>query len=350
MTHSELDYFAVSLTLVKGFGTKSYLNLLKEYEFNLSRIYSATDDACKKVVENAKTKISYVSEIIKKTDLNFITINNESYPEFLKNIADPPPILYYVGNIENINFKKCFSIVGTRTVNSEGLRITRDFAESLSEHFHIVSGLALGVDAWAHQTSLQQGNKNVAVVASSANIPSPSLNSHIYKQILDKGGIIMSETFPGIKINRGMFVSRNRIVAGISSGTLVTQAGLKSGALITAQLAFDYDRNVYSVPGSIYVKNFEGNHYLISENKAKLVSNPRDIIKDYNLEKKDRKVSIKLTEEELLLYNLLSERSLNVEELDQIVKIGISNVLTNITNMELSGIVMKGLDGKYVLN
>ncbi len=214
-----------------------------------------------------------------------INIKDKNYPELLKEIYDPPQTLYVNGQLK-AKEKYPLAVVGTRKVSLYGQKTTRSLVKTLAQAgFTIISGLALGVDGIAHQTTLDVGGRTIAVLGSSLDIIYPSSHQQLAQKIIESNGVIVSEYEPKTRPSKWTFPARNRIVAGLSLGTLVIEAPKKSGALITARFALEQGREVFAVPGSVYNKNSDGCNLLIKMG-AKPVTKPEDILESFNLKLK----------------------------------------------------------------
>ena len=183
---------------------------------------------------------------------NFLTPSDSNYPQLLAEIPDPPPVLYYRGQSDLFReLDRAIAIVGTREPSEYGKRWTRKLSTTLAQHgFMVMSGLADGVDAEAHRSCLEAGGRTIAVLGTGVDVVYPSKNRRLYDQLLETG-LALSEYPAGTQPDRAHFPRRNRIVAGLSRAVLVIEAPIKSGALITANLANDYGRDVYALPGSL---------------------------------------------------------------------------------------------------
>lgn len=191
-----------------------------------------------------------------------ITIDNIKYSYLLKQIEDPPKILFYVGNIDLLN-TPCVSIVGTRRPSKVGKIITQKLVEKLSKNFTIVSGLAKGIDKIANYYGMKYFGRTIAVLANGLNTIYPEENLELAKRIVENGGLIISEYDVNSLLVPENFPRRNRIISGLSMDTIVVEAGKNSGAIITAKNAIDQNRNVYSVPWRLDYKEGEGCNLLI---------------------------------------------------------------------------------------
>jgi len=211
-----------------------------------------------------------------------IDVKHKNYPKLLKEIYDPPQTLYVNGPLKSKE-KYPLAVVGTRKVSLYGQKITRSLVKVLAQAgFTIISGLALGVDGIAHQTTLDVGGRTIAVLGSGLDIIYPSSHQQLAQKIIESNGVIVSEYEPKSRPSKWTFPARNRIVAGMSLGTLVIEAPKKSGALITARFALEQGREVFAVPGSVYNENSAGCNLLIKMG-AKPVTKPEDILEAFDL-------------------------------------------------------------------
>lgn len=206
-----------------------------------------------------------------------ILIDSKEYPEKLKNIYDSPKKLYVIGN-KNLLYKKGIAIVGTRAATAYGKKVSYDFAKELSEnHIVVISGLALGIDTYAHIGALKGGT--IAVLGSGIDQIYPKENIELAREILKNNGCIISEYPLGSKPERLHFPQRNRIISGLGEGVLVVEANKKSGALITAEFALEQGKEVFVVPGDIKKPQSEGTNKLIQDG-AMLVTGGKEIIEN----------------------------------------------------------------------
>jgi DNA processing protein len=213
---------------------------------------------------------------------HILTLNDLSYPSLLKEIANPPPILFVQGDVKVLN-KQQLAIVGTRYPSHQGIEMAYNFANYLvTLGFTITSGLALGIDTASHQGALANKTQGatVAVLGCGLDQIYPAQNKKLALEIIAHGAVI-SEFPLGVRPLPGNFPSRNRIISGLSLGVLIVEAALKSGALITAQLAGEQGREVFVLPGSIYNAKAKGCHQLIKQG-AKLVESGADILEELN--------------------------------------------------------------------
>ena len=208
----------------------------------------------------------------------------------------------------------------------------------------IVSGFAKGIDSIAHKTSLITGTKTIAVIASGLDIVYPASNLSLYKEIEEKG-LILSEYEAGTKPFKGNFPRRNRIIAGLSKGIIVVESKDRGGSLITADLALEYNRDVYAVPGDIFSEYSKGCNSLIRDAKAKSLSNIKELLEDYNWEIKEE-AKLKVTKnQQLILDSLSSEKSL--DKILEETKIDQTEILSELINLEIMGLIKSIAGGRY---
>ena len=209
-----------------------------------------------------------------------ISIFDKEYPENLKCIYDPPMKLYVAGDYKLLNEFK-IAIIGCRNFTEYGRKSATKFASELAQkNTIIVSGLARGIDSFAHNACINSGGKTIAVIGSGLDVIYPKENMWLYKKIIDTGGAIVSEYPLGTKPLKYHFPARNRIISAISDGVLVVEAKEKSGTLITVDFALEQGKNVFVIPGNINSENSKGTNNLIKEG-AKLVENIGDIFEEY---------------------------------------------------------------------
>jgi DNA processing protein len=209
-----------------------------------------------------------------------IRIEKDSYqyPKLLDEIKRAPKQIFAKGNLELLH-STCLSIVGTRANTIEGKANTLHFTRGLVSYgLTIVSGLAFGIDAIAHEVTLDCGGKTIAVLGNGIDHIQPRYHEGLARRILKNGGLIISEYGPGQPSHKHHFPARNRIISGVSIGTLIIEAPKKSGALITARRAFEQNRDVFVVPGALSNSKMKGNLNLLSSDSARLVQTPEDII------------------------------------------------------------------------
>ena len=209
-----------------------------------------------------------------------IDIYSSIYPSILKEIYNPPKVLYLKGNIELLkDCEKNISIVGSRKISEKGIQITKEFTKYFVENgYVIVSGLALGIDSLCHEVALEKKGKVIAVLPSPIENIYPKSSIPLSEKILDCGGLLISEYEKGSPLTKQNFYSRNRIITGLSTKLFIPECEIDSGSMISAKLAFEQDREIYTVPRDIYEENGKGNNHLIQSDMARLITIPNEII------------------------------------------------------------------------
>lgn len=296
--------------------------------------------------------IEYYEKALQKKNIRYVTLLDKAYPQLLKKSKKPPFLLYVRGQID-FNAQEnsqTIGIVGTRMITDYGQQVTELFTHQLVEAgCVIVSGLALGVDSVAHKTTLTAKGKTIAVLGCGIDCCNPRENESLYTNILEKNGVIVSEYALGMPPSKGSFPSRNRIIAGLSQGILVTEGAAQSGSLITANDAFTNKRRVFAIPGPINSRFSSGPYSLIQQG-ATLVTKPNNIItelgiKNYELER--NKIAIKGdTEEEQKILNLLAVENVHIDDLVRKTGINSSQLGGMLSLLEMKGII-KSLDSGY---
>jgi len=216
-------------------------------------------------------------------DIKIIDIKSKSYPELLKKISDPPKIIYVRGEI--YPEENCFAVVGSRKCSFYGKQVASEISRDLSESgLTIVSGLALGIDAAAHQAAVKKKKRTIGVLGTGIDDESfyPKENLGLAKEIIENNGCLISEYPPGTRGSRFSFPQRDRIISGLSLGILVVEAKERSGSLIAAQWAKKQERKIFSVPGNVYFSNSKGTNFLI-KNGAVLTESAKDILKELKI-------------------------------------------------------------------
>jgi len=272
------------------------------------------------------------------SEIKEVSIKDKNYPKLLKKIKDAPKFLYYLGEIKPE--ENCFAIVGTRLCSAYGKQAALEIAGDLAEAgLTIVSGLAPGIDTFAHLATIERKKRTIAVLGTGLDEKSiyPKSNLKLAKKILETGGCLISEYPPGTPGSKFTFPQRNRIISGLSLGVLVVEAKQKSGALITAQWAKKQGRKVFAVPGPIHSSNSKGCHYLI-KNGAKLVENANDILEVLNLPKITSPGLVEgETGEEKLILEVLKEEALYIDKIIEKTKLSASKVASILAILEIKG-------------
>jgi len=280
------------------------------------------------------------------SQIKTVNIQNKDYPELLRKIKDPPEVLYFRGEIlpraesRGLPQENCFAIVGTRRFSPYGKQVALEIAGNLAEAgLTIVSGLAPGIDTFCHQAALERGRRTIAVLGTGLDekIIYPQSNLKLAQKIIEKGGLLISEYPPETRGTQFTFPQRNRIISGLSLGTLVIEAKERSGALITANNAFSQNRKVFAIPGLIHSSNSRGCHALIKKG-ARLVDNVNDILEELNLPAKEKdKIIAGETKEESLVLEALEEESLYVDKIIEKTKLPAATASGVLATLEIKG-------------
>ncbi|HVW96964.1 MAG TPA: DNA-processing protein DprA [Mucilaginibacter sp.] len=309
------------------------------------------DDALRR----AEAELKFVEE----NNINILFFTDSTYPKRLKNCPDAPVLLYARGNA-NLNAKYVVSIVGTRNATEYGKALCRQLIEELSGYgVLVVSGLAFGIDVMAHKECLKHGVPTVGVVGHGLDRIYPSQNKGTAEKMLENGGLL-SEYPSGTIPDREKFPQRNRVVAGLADATIVVEAGIKGGALITAEIANSYNRDVFAFPGRLGDEYSEGCNFLIRNNKAQLLTCAADL--PYSLGWDNQETAKPPTEQILLPLNLLpdeilifnhireSNGPLAIDDLSVRTNMPTSKLAMSLLNMEIQGYI-RSLPGKtYCIN
>lgn len=275
-------------------------------------------------------------------DVKVITIDDPGYPQLLREIADPPRVLYVRGNLA-LEGKETVAVIGTRKPTPYGVQVTEKLVRDIARQCIIISGLAYGIDAQAHKAAVSSGGITVAVLGSGVDDTSiyPADNRGLAQEIIQSGGAVISEYPPGTEPQRHHFPQRNRIIAGLSSKIVVVEAGEGSGALITAGLGLDYNREVLAVPGPITSPASTGPNQLIAAG-ARPVLEASDIA-----EILITLIDNNLTEVEQIVYNTLVAGSRTINEIVQLTNLPAAEINTLVTLLEMKGIIINGGGGSF---
>ncbi len=223
-----------------------------------------------------------IEDYIEKNNLEYLTYFDVKYPRKLREIAQAPRLLYYKGNLDVMDMIS-IAVVGSRKPSNYGIWATNKFLKDLvSSGFCVISGMAAGIDKFAHQGALENNGKTICVLGSSITKPYPKANSRLMYKVIDSGGLVMSEYSDLSSIVPANFAYRNRIVSGLSDGILIVEAGMKSGTLITADYGLEQGKNIFAIPGNIDSVSSIGTNNLIKQG-AQLVTSINDILDVYGI-------------------------------------------------------------------
>ena len=325
---------------------EEYLDIFKLDEFQLRKYFNIDDTEYKKILNSKNLSLNEEIGVLKKNRVKVLNLKSKNYPEDLRNISQPPVFLYYKGDISLLENRK-IGVVGTRKATSYGRITCEKMTEDLvSNEITTVSGLALGIDSICHKRTLEKSGKTIAVVGSGLDIIYPKENRILWEQI-ERSGLIISEYPLGTEPIGYNFPMRNRIIVGLSRGILVIESQKKGGSLITAELALEEGREVFAVPGDIFSPSSEGCNNLIKNSQAKLTTDVKDIIVEYEWKIKNNKNSnLDLTSYEEKIFSLL-EKEKNLDELILESSFKASEILSILMDLEIKHIIVSIPGGKY---
>lgn len=352
------------LSSIPGIGSKSCLNLIRHfgsaenvYQCSFSELRNSgiiREKAAKTITEHRNIEnVNEYLKIMKENNIKAYTILENDYPDNLKNIYDPPPVLYVKGNLIKEDVLS-LGIVGSRKASDYGIKSAYRIASRLAElGITIVSGMAMGIDSAAHKGALAAKGRTIAVFACGLKHVYPMTNFKLSQEI-QKCGAVISEYPIDTEAFANQFPARNRIISGMSLGVIVVEAGEKSGSLITADFALEQGREVFAVPGNITSPNSKGTNELI-KNGAKLVSKIEDIIEELNLKivykEKTRvddydKYDISAEEGHILAY--LKSKMGDKDEIAAATDLQPGKAMAALTMLEMKGLIQQN-GGIYFL-
>jgi len=342
-----------ALNKISGVGHKK-LKILLDYFGSGEKIWTSSradlieTGIDRKTIDNIISQREIINpdtelELLAKENIKILSINDDDYPELLKEIPSAPSLLYIKGDF-NFNENPSLAIVGSRKLTNYGKQVAYSLSRDLTKSgITIVSGMALGIDTIAHRGALESEGKTVAVLGSSLddiNI-GPKSNYSLSRQILENGALV-SDYPISTPASAGTFPSRNRIMAGLTLGTIVIEAAERSGTLITANLALEFNREVFAVPGSIFSPVSTGANNLIRLG-ARIVTGVNDILEELNLEKKaleknTKKIIPDSVEEEKVI-KILSGELTHIDRIIKLTKLETSVVSSTLVILEMKGLI-----------
>ena len=350
----------MALTLYKELGSaKAVFDLLNRKD-NLPpmvspKLIGILQAGQAEAMKRAKEEVEFCA----KGKIRILALNDEDYPARLKEIPDPPLVLFFLGNA-NLNAPRIISMVGTRRISEYGKSICHDFLPELKQtnpDTLVVSGLAYGVDIHVHRACLETNLPTVGILAHGLDMIYPSLHRQTAQQMLAQGGLL-TEYFSKTVPDKGNFVRRNRIVAGISEATVVVESADRGGALITANLARDYDRDVFAFPGRINDQYSAGCNQLIAQQKASLITCAKDMTTALNwpdtataLQPRELSLFPEFTEEEARVCLALkgSMEGIHINKLVVELNIPVGKLTALLFELEMKGVVKSLVGGRYKL-
>ncbi len=355
----------VGLTYIKNIGATLAKSLVS-YFGNAEAIFNAPKAKLMKVpgigektvsqmdLATVLTKAEAELKYIEKNNIDVLFYTDSRYPKRLKNCNDSPVLLYSKGNA-NLNMPRVISIVGTRNATEYGKQLCKQLIEELAPYnILVVSGLALGIDVAAHKDCLKYSVPTVGVLGHGLDRMYPGQNRSTAEKMVENGGLL-SEYPSGTIPDRENFPQRNRIVAGMADATIVIEAGIKGGALITAEIANSYNRDVFAFPGRVGDDYSEGCNFLIRNNKAALLTGAADLAYSLGWEKpgngghvtEQLTLPIDLSAEEQLIFSILQQHkgAIGIDDLSIKTQMPTSVLAMNLLNMEMQGF-LRSMPGK----
>jgi DNA processing protein len=290
---------------------------------------------------------------IKENDIKVVSVLDSRYPEALKRTFEPPPVLFYKGNIE-YDYTRSIAVVGTRKFTSYGQESCENFVRELSKNrFTIISGLATGIDSIAHITALRNKTHCIGVIGHGFKFCFPSANKELYQAVLDNDGAIISEFLPDIRPERFTFPLRNKTIAGLARATLVVEAAEKSGSLITAHDAFAENRDVFAIPADTTRPSYQGCNVLIRSNIAKLVSKPDELLLDLGVSDSQKLrtpiTTMRFSDVQKTFVDLVSMERLTSDEISNQLGMHITIINEILSELELMGVIIRDDEQRWMI-
>jgi DNA processing protein len=357
----------IALTLIEKVGPKTCRSLLQHFGgaknvFNASKGSLAkipyVGDKVARAIASKETMLAAERELAfaAKNKINVVTWGSDNYPQKLRQIDDSPLVFYAAGELPTID-QPHIGVVGTRTPSAYGKKIANDFASHFAKlGIVVVSGLAFGVDMAAHEATVTSGGRTLAVLGHGLDQIYPREHTPKARQIVSAGGALLTEFPSGTQPEAFNFPARNRIISGLCDAIVVIEATEKGGALITARMAFEQNREVFAVPGNIGAATSVGCNRLIRDQIARIACGPEDVLdglehllryqSDHGQLKKP-KVAAQLSERERIVYDLLAAESLDFDTISSLAQIGPTELRSILLGMEFRGIVTPVAGNKF---
>ncbi|MBI3123735.1 MAG: DNA-protecting protein DprA [Ignavibacteriales bacterium] len=345
---------------IEGIGPQKIFSLLSKFQsieqilnsrFNdlvevdgINKILAAKIINASESINSTYDQLENELESLEKIDARLISYFDEEYPSLLKNIYFPPLFLYIKGSFNNSDLSS-IAIVGTREPTSYGRNIAESFASELAlKGITTISGLARGIDTIVHSATIKANGRTIAIIGSGLDVIYPSENKKLFNEITENG-VVISEYQLGTKPDAQNFPRRNRIISGMSIGTLVVETKINGGAMSTANYALDQGREVFAVPGMISSKCSEGPNLLIQKGSAKLVTKIEDMLDELRIQFRTEtdnisvKPQIELNLFEEKIYSVIKDEQKQIDEISLLSGISTSDCLVHLLSMEFKGVV-----------
>lgn len=356
------EKFWVALSSIEQLNSEFILRLYNHFQ-DIERAFYATyndlkemEGISKKKAENFlnlrdKLNLDNTYNYVVEKDIEVLTYENPNYPRMLKEINNPPAVLYVKGDLKSCNLDKTVAVVGSRKASFNGKESIKLVLKDLANtDICIVSGLASGIDTTAHYSAIENNLKTIGVIASGFDFTYPESNRELYKNIKNGAGAVITEYYPTFEPLKFRFPERNRIVTGLCFGTIVVEAALKSGALISANLTLEQNRELMCIPGLISNPNTKGIYKLI-KNGATIVTEGEDILNALNWEVKipeqQKLFFADLTEDEQKIISAIEVEPKVFDNIQQETNIQTDDLLACLTTLELKGIIKQVEGDRY---
>lgn len=363
-------YFLMKVNKLGNTRIKNILSRIKDpYDFfncsqsDLRKVEGIDHSISRVIIESSKNRSQYDSECEKfiddalKKNIFVVSILDKEYPENLKKIFDAPVMLYYKGKLD-MSDRYSLSIVGTRNPTEYGKYTCEKFTEKLSKlGIPVISGFARGIDTIVHKVCLRNNNLTYAVFGCGADIVYPYENRKLYYELIERGAVVTE--FPvSSQPEKVNFPRRNRIISGISLGSLIIESGLKGGSILTAEFAIDQNREVFAVPGYINSKQSEGTNELIKRGQAKLVTQIEDILEELEIKLKPllkNEINIKteklladLNEPERKIYETIEYELMHIDKINELTGLSVSECLVHLLSLEFKGYIRQSPGKNFI--
>ncbi len=349
----------------------SQLNILTKGRYDaIMQVYGSLDDAEKHVGEELLRGLGCKEETVRAAlmrmeefdveqvqqemdahNVQCLTLEDEQYPRRLREIGDPPVFLYYRGDLSILD-QPTVAVVGTRRMSQYGRRVAQDFVPTfVRAGLVIVSGLALGIDAEAAEETIKAKGKTVAVLGHGLSTIYPASNRKLSEMIVKSGGLLMTEFPMRMEPEKFTFPARNRIIAGLSIATVVLEAPEGSGSVITAELALEYNREVFAVPGQIFDSQYAGCHQLLRRGQAHIAVSTADVLEEMGViapSLSSQPVYQPQNSEEEAVLQILSSMPQSIDSLAEKSRFSVGTLSATLTILELSGAVRNVGAGQWI--
>jgi DNA processing protein len=352
--HDDPRFYWFALQTVPGIGSRRYDVLIKRFQSPENALSASVvelrklPDFGQKLIDALKSKVDWELaerqlERLEKSGARLLTLGDDEYPDALRRIYDPPPLLFLRGSFLPED-EQSVAIVGSRTCTQYGRQIAERLAIGLVERgLTIVSGLARGIDSLAQRGAIKAGGRTLGVLGCGLDVIYPPENEALYEEVAESGALV-SEFLLGTKPDKHNFPSRNRIISGLSRGVIVIEAGKSSGALLTAKHALEQNREVFAVPGNISSAASVGANDLLKQG-AIPVTTTADVLLALGIDPQgrplvsNRKPPPDLPKSDSLIWEQISDQPIQVDKIAALLKMPVADVLARLLNLEMSGLV-----------